>query len=314
LERNLGPCGNPAEQQLDVLGRTFHGAMEARSMSNVLTGSRYELRVSRDGAKATHDARSYYDVYRSDAEEGGEPDHPVGYVHSIEVGSTVDGPGIRFVLFLTGCPLRCQFCHNPDTWHKANGRQYTLDKIMKEIGKYAPVLTISRGGLTISGGEAVMQDEFTTEVFRRTKILGMHTCLATSGLLGSRLTDAALEGAGLGPIRFFEWSVVGVPLLAGTVAIILVFGRFLLPERRSQSIPADFVATASELGVSALPLLIGVAMGAGASFLTPVGTPVNLMVQGPGGYQFGDYWKLGLIVMLWSLIVAVFIAPLYWRF
>jgi pyruvate formate lyase activating enzyme len=162
-------------------------------MSNVLIGSRYELRVSRDGAKASHDAKSYYDVYRSDAEEAVKPDDPVGYVHSIEVGSTVDGPGIRFVLFLTGCPLRCQFCHNPDTWHKANGRQYTLDKIMKEIGNYAPVLTISRGGLTISGGEPVMQDAFTTEVFRRTRILGMHTCLDTSGLLGSRLTDAALE-------------------------------------------------------------------------------------------------------------------------
>jgi pyruvate formate lyase activating enzyme len=162
-------------------------------MGSVLIGSRYELRVSRDGAKATHDAKSYYDVYRSDAEESGKPDDPVGYVHSIEVGSTVDGPGIRFVLFLTGCPLRCQFCHNPDTWHKANGRQYTLGKIMKEIGKYAPVLTISRGGLTISGGEPVMQDAFTREVFRQTKILGMHTCLDTSGLLGSRLSDAALE-------------------------------------------------------------------------------------------------------------------------
>ena len=114
-------------------------------------------------------------------------------MHSIEVGSTVDGPGIRFVLFLTGCLLRCQYCHNPDTWHKQNGRPITLSKMMKEIGKYEKVLKISRGGLTISGGEPVQQHAFTTEVFRRTKALGLHTCLDTSGRLGERLTDAELE-------------------------------------------------------------------------------------------------------------------------
>ncbi|HEX3410966.1 MAG TPA: SLC13 family permease [Stellaceae bacterium] len=74
------------------------------------------------------------------------------------------------------------------------------------------------------------------------------------------------------------------------------------------------VATAGELNISALPLVVGVAMGASASFLTPVGSPVVLMVQRPGGYEFGDYWKLGLLVLLWSLFVAVLIAPLYWRF
>jgi di/tricarboxylate transporter len=73
-------------------------------------------------------------------------------------------------------------------------------------------------------------------------------------------------------------------------------------------------ATAAELGISPLPLLIGVAMGAGASYLTPISTPVNLMVHGPGGYEFGDYWKLGLVALLWSLFVAVFVAPLYWKF
>jgi di/tricarboxylate transporter len=74
------------------------------------------------------------------------------------------------------------------------------------------------------------------------------------------------------------------------------------------------VATAGELNISALPLVVGVAMGASASFLAPVGSPVVLMVQRPGGYEFGDYWKLGLLVLLWSLFVAVLIAPLYWRF
>jgi pyruvate formate lyase activating enzyme len=159
-------------------------------MAAPLVGSRYELHVTRAGAAENKAAKAYTDVYRSDTAEA--DDELAGYVHSIEVGSTVDGPGIRFVLFLTGCPLRCQFCHNPDTWHKRNGRRYTIDRIMKEIGKYVRVLEISRGGLTISGGEPVMQDAFTTEVFRRTKALGMHTCLDTSGFLGSRLSDAAL--------------------------------------------------------------------------------------------------------------------------
>ena len=159
-----------------------------------IVGSRYELKRTRDGAAENKAHKSYAEVYESDVEaESPKGDDLVGYVHSIEVGSTVDGPGIRFVLFLTGCPLRCQYCHNPDTWHKKNGRPTTLAQMMKEIGKYEKVLKISRGGLTISGGEPVLQHAFTTEVFRRTKALGLHTCLDTSGRLGERLTDAELE-------------------------------------------------------------------------------------------------------------------------
>jgi pyruvate formate lyase activating enzyme len=160
-------------------------------MAAPLVGSRYELHVTRTGAAENKAAKSYYDLYKSDAEEAGAD--LIGYVHSIEVGSTVDGPGIRFVLFLTGCPLRCQFCHNPDTWHKQNGRQVTLDRMMKEIGKYVQVLKISQGGITISGGEPVLQNAFTTRVFRRCKALGLHTCLDTSGRLGERLSDAELD-------------------------------------------------------------------------------------------------------------------------
>jgi pyruvate formate lyase activating enzyme len=160
-------------------------------MAAPLVGSRYELHVTRAGAAENKAAKSYYDLYKSDVEEAGAD--LIGYVHSIEVGSTVDGPGIRFVLFLTGCPLRCQFCHNPDTWHKQNGRQVTLDRMMKEIGKYVQVLKISQGGITISGGEPVLQNAFTTRVFRRCKALGLHTCLDTSGRLGERLSDAELD-------------------------------------------------------------------------------------------------------------------------
>jgi pyruvate formate lyase activating enzyme len=158
-----------------------------------LVGSRYELKRTRKGIAEDKAHKSYAEVYDSDAEEASpKGDDLVGYVHSIEVGSTVDGPGIRFVLFLTGCPLRCQYCHNPDTWHKQNGRPTTLAHMMKEIGKYEKVLKISRGGLTISGGEPVLQHAFTTRIFRYCKTVGMHTCLDTSGRLGEHLTDAEL--------------------------------------------------------------------------------------------------------------------------
>lgn len=156
-----------------------------------LIGSRYQYRRARPGA-AEGRARDYAAVFPED--EAPEPDEDVaGYVHSIEVGSTVDGPGIRFVLFLTGCPMRCQYCHNPDTWHKHNGKKYTLDRIMREIGKYAKVLKISKGGLTISGGEPAMQPKFVAAVLRRAKEMGVHTCLDTSGRLGDNISDETLD-------------------------------------------------------------------------------------------------------------------------
>ena len=74
------------------------------------------------------------------------------------------------------------------------------------------------------------------------------------------------------------------------------------------------LATATEMGVSALPMMMGVAMGASASFLTPFANGVSLMVYGPGGYRFGDFWKIGLPVTIWALIVTVVVVPLYWKF
>ncbi|MGZ8819304.1 MAG: pyruvate formate-lyase-activating protein, partial [Mycobacterium sp.] len=163
-------------------------------MATPIVGSRYELHLTREGARENRSHKSYTELYETDLveEEAREGDDLRGYVHSIEVGSTVDGPGIRFVLFLTGCLLRCQYCHNPDTWHKRNGRPVPLKRMAKEIAKYEKVLKISKGGLTISGGEPVQQHAFTTEIFRRAKALGLHTCLDTSGRLGEQLTDGEL--------------------------------------------------------------------------------------------------------------------------
>jgi pyruvate formate lyase activating enzyme len=161
-------------------------------MGESLVGSRYQLYVARKGADESKAAHDYFAIHPGDVEEVAEGDDVVGYVHSYEVGSTVDGPGIRFVGFLTGCLLRCQYCHNPDTWHKHNGHPVTVAQAMREIGKYVQVLKISRGGITLSGGEPMVQREFTTQIFHRCKQLGLHTCLDTSGRLGDRLSDQDL--------------------------------------------------------------------------------------------------------------------------
>ena len=104
-----------------------------------------------------------------------------GRVHSIETCGTVDGPGIRFVLFAQGCLLRCQYCHNPDSRVIESGWEMTVDEVMAEIEKYRSYMTCSDGGVTISGGEPLLQPEFVGEVFRRCRERGIHTALDTSG-------------------------------------------------------------------------------------------------------------------------------------
>jgi len=161
-------------------------------MSQSLTGSRYEVHIARKGADESKKAKDYFAIHKGDVEEVRAKEDVVGYVHSWEVGSTVDGPGLRFVGFLTGCLLRCQYCHNPDTWHKYNGRPVTASRAMEVIGKYAQVLKLSRGGITLSGGEPQLQREFASRVFHRCKQLGLHTCIDTSGRLGDKFTDKEL--------------------------------------------------------------------------------------------------------------------------
>ena len=122
-----------------------------------------------------------------------EAGQPCGYVHSIETGAAVDGPGMRFALFVSGCQFRCLYCHNPDTWKLHNGKLYTVDGIVAEIGKYASFLRVA-GGLTISGGEPMMQAHFTGEIFRRAKHdLKLHTAIDTQGFLSGNLDDDWFE-------------------------------------------------------------------------------------------------------------------------
>jgi pyruvate formate lyase activating enzyme len=153
---------------------------------------RYDFYLSKDTPELL--GATYFDIYESDIEvvvENGD-EELLGYIHSTQLGSTVDGPGLRFVIFLTGCLLRCQYCHNPDTWHKTNGKPFSVAQAMQVVSKYAQVLNVSKGGITLSGGEPLVQREFTTRIFRRCKELGLHTCLDTSGRLGDRLTDEQL--------------------------------------------------------------------------------------------------------------------------
>lgn len=103
-----------------------------------------------------------------------------GYIHSLESFGSVDGPGVRYVIFMSGCAMRCQFCHNPDTWNMQSGKPYTADELLKQAKKYRSYWG-SKGGITVSGGEPLLQIEFLTELFRKAKKEGIHTTLDTSG-------------------------------------------------------------------------------------------------------------------------------------
>lgn len=104
-----------------------------------------------------------------------------GFVHSTESFGTVDGPGLRFVVFLQGCPLRCLYCHNPDTWDKHKGTEITAEKILEQYNKNREFY--KRGGITVTGGEPLLQLDFVTELFSKAKEQGIHTCLDTSGIV-----------------------------------------------------------------------------------------------------------------------------------
>ena len=103
-----------------------------------------------------------------------------GYIHSTESFGTVDGPGVRFVIFLQGCPMRCIYCHNPDTWKMNTGEKRSPESLIREYDRDRQFYT--KGGITVTGGEALMQIDFLLELFTLAKEKGIHTCLDTSGV------------------------------------------------------------------------------------------------------------------------------------
>ncbi|MBN3522371.1 pyruvate formate-lyase-activating protein [Paenibacillus apiarius] len=107
----------------------------------------------------------------------------IGRIHSVETFGTVDGPGIRFILFMQGCALKCQYCHNRDTWSLNDGKEMTIEEVLSEIESYLPYYRSSGGGLTVSGGEPTLQGPFVKELFRQVKERwDLHTTLDTNGV------------------------------------------------------------------------------------------------------------------------------------
>jgi len=116
-----------------------------------------------------------------------------GYCHSYETASRYDGPGLRVVLFVSGCLLRCSYCHNPDTWHLKDGTYVSAKEVIDRLAGFAPALRALDGGLTISGGEPLVQAAFTRRILTGAKRLGLHTAIESSGFLGDRVDDRYLS-------------------------------------------------------------------------------------------------------------------------
>jgi pyruvate formate lyase activating enzyme len=117
----------------------------------------------------------------------------MGFLHSFTTGSAVDGPGVRVVAWTSGCMWRCLYCHNPDTWTMTNGIPVTIARATEQLRKYRHGLNVMGGGLTVSGGDPLMQHRFTVKLMTAAKGMGVHTALDTNGYFGDKLTDAELE-------------------------------------------------------------------------------------------------------------------------
>jgi pyruvate formate lyase activating enzyme len=140
-----------------------------------------------------------------DEAEFNDPRGEFGWVHSYETGSTVDGPGVRVTLFVSGCLLRCVYCHNPDTWHLKDGTKVSYERTEQALASYAAPLRAMGGGLTISGGEPLTQVHFTKRLFAAAKRMGLHTALDTSGFLGVRADESYLQSVDLVLLDVKSW-------------------------------------------------------------------------------------------------------------
>lgn len=129
----------------------------------------------------------------------------MGFLHSFTTGSGVDGPGMRVVAWTAGCQWRCRYCHNPDAWTMKNGIPVTIDKAVEELRKYRIGLNVMSGGITVSGGEPLMQDRFVVKLLGRAHDMGIHTAIETNGSLGDRLTNAELDTIDLVLLGLKAW-------------------------------------------------------------------------------------------------------------
>jgi pyruvate formate lyase activating enzyme len=154
-------------------------------LGELLAGSRYDLHVG-----ISPDAPD-------ESEFRDEKEGAFGYVHSYETSSRYDGPGLRIVLFVSGCLLRCSYCHNPDTWHLKDGTYVSAEQVINRLAAFVPAMRSLGGGLTISGGEPMVQLAFTRRILAAAKAMGLHTAIETSGFLGDRVDEKYLSALDL---------------------------------------------------------------------------------------------------------------------
>ena len=132
-------------------------------------------------------------------------DGDMGFLHSYTTGSAVDGPGVRVVVWTSGCMWRCRYCHNPDTWKIGNGIPVSVARATDELSKYKEGLKVMNGGLTLSGGEPLMQHRFAAKLLAAVKKMGVHTAIETNGYFGKHLTDVELGSVDLVLLGIKSW-------------------------------------------------------------------------------------------------------------
>ena len=157
----------------------------------------------------------------------------LGFIHSFTTGSMLDGPGVRIVAWLAGCQFRCLYCHNPDTWNMTNGTPVTIQRAKEQLKKYRAGLRVMKGGLTISGGEPLMQHKFVVKLFTAAKSMGVHTALDTNGSLGARLTGEDLNQVDLVLLDIKSWNPERHQKVVGaSIDPVLDFARRLAAARK----------------------------------------------------------------------------------
>ena len=166
---------------------------ETVTTTSLEAGSPFELRVNLGSNVPESDVRN--------ALATGD----MGFLHSFTTGSAVDGPGVRVVAWTSGCMWRCLYCHNPDTWTMTNGIPVTIARATEQLRKYRHGLKVMSGGLTLSGGEPLMQHRFAVKLFTAAKAMGVHTALDTNGYYGDKLSDAELEVIDLVLLDIKNW-------------------------------------------------------------------------------------------------------------
>ena len=180
----------------------------------------YELRVDRGAHVAETDVRA--------ALANGD----MGFVHSYTTGSAVDGPGVRVVIWTSGCMWRCQYCHNPDTWKMGNGIPVSVERASEELAKYKDGLKVMNGGVTLSGGEPLLQHRFAVKLLTAAKKMGVHTAMETNGFFAQHVTDTELANVDLVLLGIKSWGDAHVHLTGMEIEHTLAFAERLASLRK----------------------------------------------------------------------------------